>query len=153
YLARERAVLPLGRVTDPVTAPAAHLGGEPVAVALGLVQEPAVVQRVEESKAHPLAEAGAVHDVAQPERLAGMLERPQDLGRVKERLHEIQLAPAPPAFRRGVHAFYIAQPATCGRRSAEPGDAPTNPWNRSPLTEVAGVLLSFASRTETCRSN
>src|SRR5262249_25955305 len=99
------------------------------------------------------AEAGAVHDVAQPERLAGMLERPQDLGRVKERLHEIQLAPAPPAFRRGVHAFYIAQPATCGRRSAEPGDAPTNPWNRSPLTEVAGVLLSFASRTETCRSN
>ena len=91
HLARERAVLSLGRVADPVALAPPDLGGEPVAVAVDLLQEAAVVQRVEQPEAHALAEARAVHDVAQAQRLAAVLERPQHLRGVDERLDDVEL--------------------------------------------------------------
>ena len=84
HLARERAVLALRAVPDPVLLPPSRLGGQPVAIVLDLLDEPAVPQRVEQAEAHPLAEACALHHVAQPEALTRVLEGQQDLGRVDE---------------------------------------------------------------------
>ena len=88
-LARERAVLPLRAIPDPVFLPPSRLGGQPVAIVLDLLDEPAVPQRVEQPEAHPLAEACPLHDIAQPQALTRVLEGQQDLGRVDERLDEV----------------------------------------------------------------
>ena len=93
----ERAVLPLAGVADPVFLAPADLAGEPIAVVLDLLDEAAVAQRVEQPEAHALGEPGAVHDVAQAQRLPRLLERPQHLRSVHQRFHEIELVDGAPA--------------------------------------------------------
>ncbi len=106
HLARERARLALVGVADAVAPAAPDLGGELVAVALDALEEAAVVQRVQQPEAEPLGEARALHHVAQPQRLSGMTERPQHVGRVQQRLDEVAVAIAPggrPSFTLVVH--------------------------------------------------
>ena len=78
-LAREGAVLTLRRIADAVFLPAPDLGGQPVAVVLHLLDEPAVPEGVEQAEAHAFAEAGPRHDVAEAERLPRVLKRPENL--------------------------------------------------------------------------
>src|SRR5262245_32633566 len=88
----ERAVLSLRGVSDPVALAPPDLRRETVAVAVHLLDEAAVPQRKEEPEAHPLLESGAIHDVAQAEVLARVLEYPENLGGVHQRFDEVPVA-------------------------------------------------------------
>ena len=60
HLAGKGGVLALGGIPDPVPSPAAHLRGEPVAGRIDLLDQAHVVERVQETEAQPLAQAGAL---------------------------------------------------------------------------------------------
>ena len=89
HLAGKRAVLPLRRVPDAEPLSRPDHRHEAVMLVVDLLHEPAVMQRVEQAKAHPLSEPGALHDIAQAEIFAGRLERLQNRGGMHQRLHEI----------------------------------------------------------------
>ena len=91
-LPHERAVLVLGGVTDSITTATPYLGGQAIAVGIGLLEEPAMVKRVQEPEAHPLAEACALHDVAKAKRLARRLEGTEYLRRAQHRADEVRFA-------------------------------------------------------------
>src|SRR5439155_4366130 len=91
-LARERAVLSLARVADAVPTAPPHLRDDAVPALVDFLEQAAMMKRVQEAEAESLAEAGALHDVAQPEHLARRLERPENLGGVDDRSHDIRLA-------------------------------------------------------------
>ena len=67
----------------------------------------------------PLREAGAVHDVAQAQRFARLLERPQNLRRVHQRLDEVELVHGAAAVSGGasedMREFYIPELRQAGR--------------------------------------
>ena len=110
--AREGAVLlALRGIADAIALAAADFGGQAIAVRVDLLDQAAIVQRVEQAEAHPLGEAGAIHHVAQAERFAGRLERAQDLGGVDQRLHQIGVA-ARPRLQR-VERGASSAPPTC----------------------------------------
>ena len=90
-LAGERDVLPLGRVADAVALATPHLGDQAEAARIHLGEQAAVVQRMQQPKTHPLAEARTRHHVAEAERLARRLEGAEDLGRVYDRLDDVGL--------------------------------------------------------------
>ena len=94
-LLAKRAVLPLRRIADAVPLAPADLGGEPVPVAFDLLDEAAVPEREEQAEAHALAEAGPIHDIAQAQAFAGMLEDPQNLRGVHQRLHQVAVLSGP----------------------------------------------------------
>ena len=71
----ERGFLPLRGVAEAVQPAAANLRRQAVVVLDDLVQKAALVQRVEQPEAHALVEVGALHHVAQPQNVAGRLER------------------------------------------------------------------------------
>ena len=73
-LAGEGAVLPLGGVADAVTPATPDLGDQAKAARVHLLQEPAVMEGVEEAEAHSLSEAGALprrREGAEPRRRIG----------------------------------------------------------------------------------
>ena len=55
------------------------------------------MERVQQAEAHALAEPGAVHDVAQPERVAHVLEGAEHLRRVHDRLDQVDILGGPAA--------------------------------------------------------
>ena len=66
------------------------------------------MKRVQQAEAHALAESGAVHDVAQPERVAHVLEGAEHLRRVHDRLDQVDVLGGPAAVRgrgRGHRCF------------------------------------------------
>ncbi len=91
HLAGEGDVLSLGGVADAVPPATPDLGDQTETARVHLLQEAAVMEGVEEAKAHPLAEARPDHDVAQAQRLAGGLERAQDLGGMHHGLDDVRL--------------------------------------------------------------
>ena len=97
-LTRKRSVMSLRRVADSVACLPLDLEGATVAAHVDLLQQPAMVQRVEHPEAMALVESGALDDVAQPQRLAGGRERTEHLRRVHHGFHDVRLA------RRSGHA-------------------------------------------------
>ena len=89
HLAVERGVLPLGRVPDAVEPPAPHLARQPVVILADLVQEAALVQRIEQAETHALVEARARHHIAQSQHIAGRLKCLQHARSMHQALHQI----------------------------------------------------------------
>ena len=111
-LVRERAVLPLPCISESVLLAPPDLHRETVAIVFDLLDESAVAKGVEQAEAHPLREAGTVHDVPKPKRFAGTLKRAEDLRPMNERLHEIELVRGPRPWGNrfvAVHGSFIYQ--------------------------------------------
>ena len=70
HLAIERGVLALRGIADAVEPPPADFGRQPVVILADLIQEAALVQRVEQAETHALVVAGASHDIAQAQYVA-----------------------------------------------------------------------------------
>src|SRR5258707_3202710 len=74
HLAIERSVLSLCGVSDPVESPSPHLARQAIVILADLIEESALMQRVEQAEAHPLVERGARDHIAQAQYVARRLE-------------------------------------------------------------------------------
>ena len=70
HLARKRGVLALAGIADPVPPAPSNLRREAIPRRVDLLDHSDVVEGVQQAEAQPLAETGALDDVAEPQRLA-----------------------------------------------------------------------------------
>ena len=109
HFAREGAVLTLGRVTDAEALVGANLDNETIMPFVDLLDEPALVERVQEPEAHALAVSGSLDDVAQAQHVAWRVERLENLRGVHQRLHDVRIA----GFGRHRMCGIVEQTITC----------------------------------------
>ena len=89
HFAVERGVLPLRRIADAVEPPPPDFARQPVVIFADLIQETALVERVEQAEAHALVEAGARHHIAQSQHVAGRLKCLQHARSMHQALDQI----------------------------------------------------------------
>ena len=79
HLSRKGGALALRGIADPVPLAASDLRRQPIPGRVDLLDEPDVVEGVQETEAQPLAETGSLDDVTQPQRFARRLKSPEHL--------------------------------------------------------------------------
>ena len=89
HFAVERGVLPLRRIADAIEPAPANFGSQPVVIFAHLIEEAAMVKRVEQAKTHALVESGTRYHVAQPQNVARRLKRFQHVRGMNQRFHHV----------------------------------------------------------------
>ncbi len=92
HLPLKRTVVAERGVSHPKALRSLQVGQQPIPALVDFFNEVAVTQRVQQPEAEALAEPRALDDVAQAQRLAARLKRPEDFGGMDDRLNNVRLA-------------------------------------------------------------